>query len=162
MWKHFCIVPMSIHLLICIKPVGSRHWFGSIPVNLLLWDESIKEWLSDKLASSSGWTKEAISNANKISCGVCEGEGGCSWCVFVFKLEICFVQNSPYTFSVYLNTLVTSAPLPKEAPKPLSPPPLHTPPHHHYTYLLPCSKAAFPQAFPLKGQIFHLCNSVPY
>lgn len=98
----------------------------------------------------------------QIRLAVVFGRGECSVCVFVFKLEICSVQNSPYTFGVYLNTSVTPAPLPKEAPKPLNPPPLHTPPCHRYTHPLTCSKAAFPQAFPLKGQIFHLCNSVPY
>lgn len=54
----------------------------------------------------------------------------------------------------------------KRSPKSTESPPLHTHPpthpHHHCTHPLTCSKAAFPQAFPLKGQIFHLCNSVPY
>lgn len=102
MWKHFCIVPMRIHLLICIKLVGSRHWFRSIPVNLLLWDESIKVWLSDKLASSLGWTK-AISNANKISCSVW---WGCFWYGFDFKLGTSLTQNYPSIFAVYLKTSV--------------------------------------------------------
>lgn len=165
MWKHFCIVPMRIHLLICIKLVGSRHWFRSIPVNLLLWDESIKVWLSDKLASSLGWTK-AISNANKISCSI---RWGCFWYGFGFKLGTSLTQNYPSIFAVYLKTSVSPPPLPKEAPKPPKPPP---PPTHTdaHTHTMSCSnvcsrkkgKAAFPQTFQLKGQILQLCNSVPY
>lgn len=120
---------------------------------------------SDKLASSSGWTKAAISNANKISCSV--WEGGCSWGAFVFELEICFVQNYPYT--LFTRILQSPHPLCQKKPQKHWIPstaytPTHTPthPHHHCTHPLTCSKAAFPQAFPLKGQIFHLCNSVPY
>lgn len=159
MWKHFCIVPMSIWLLICIKLVGTRHWFGSIPVNLLVWDESMKVRHSDKLASFQSWTK-VISNANKISHSV---QWACFWCVFGFKVGTSLTQNYTSTFAMYLKTSVNPLPLPK-VPKP----PNSTTPHTHP----PCpavmclkrkkGKATLPQTFPLKGQILQLCKLVPY
>lgn len=119
MWKHFCIVPMSIHLLICIKLAGSWHWFGSVPVNLLLGDGSIKAWLSDKPPSSPGWTK-VISNAHKSSAvlGGVEGIRESYWFGFVFKLESSLIEYHVSNFAVYLKTSLNPPILPQETPPP--------------------------------------------